>query len=786
MLLDLAVEEHKRCCPLEKLNLSGVGHHSPVEEVSVLYRRLLRGLEKAVNALDREGIAAMRAELAKTYAAMEGRHETIRAVLTGHAHIDLVWLWPERAGESKAVHTFATANRLMDLYPEYRFAYSQPASYDAVRRRSPELWDLVQQRVAAGTWEAQGATEVESDSLLACGEALLRSFVVGQRRFREFFGKPASVLWLPDVFGYAGCLPQMALECGVRSFFTTKLTWSNVNLFPYSSFRWTGFDGSTLTTHVTHGNGYTQTASVAEISKGATAYRQSDLHDEFLAPTGYGDGGGGPTEAMCERARRMKSLAGLPAVEWGRIDEFFERLEAVADDLPEYRGELYLEYHRGTFTTNGELKAAFRALERALQTWEAARVATGGGEIDERFWRRLIFAQFHDYVPGTSIAEVYAEGLPELRQLTLEAVDNATRDLGGPGAFLFNPLPVARTVVVSDSPDGRRKGIRLPALGTADATSSAPIGMVPRAERQRLRSERVTADFSEDGTIRQFEIDGQPIRQRAPLAQLWTFPDHPHNFDAWDIDRQTLSLGSPVETEVEWLDPESNGAEASVRFRRSVGKASSIVTTFTVDAFEPVLRVELHVDWREEHTLLKLLFPTDYTGRMARFGAPYGSALRSQHPGLPRDEAAFESCGSRWACVMHDDESDGLAVISEAKYGWSCRDGALGLSLLRSVSMTGDDRLHRGVLPASLRRTSNGPDLTDLGHHRIRLAVGRHSSKIAPLGATRVPGGCLVHAAHLGCRVRLRPLLASIGRHRVGRPRVGGSRADGRLPSPTA
>ncbi len=731
VLFDLALEEHRKCRPLEHLKLKGVGYQPPVENVPVLYRRLLRALDDAVNALDRDGIEAMRDSLAQTYAALEGRHEMVRGVLTGHAHIDLVWLWPERVGEYKAVHTFATVNRTMEHYPEFRFAYSQPASYAAVRERSPAMWDIVQRRVRSGSWEPQGALEVESDTLLACGEALLRSFVVGQRRFEEMFGQPSTVLWLPDVFGYSGCLPQMAVENGATHFFTTKLTWSNVNQFPYSSFRWTGIDGSTLLTHVTQENGYVQAAHVSEISRGASAHRQSDLHDEFLAPTGYGDGGGGPTEEMCERVRRMRSLAGLPEVGWGRLDEFFGRMESIADNLPEYRGELYLEYHRGTATTHSDLKLRFRELERALQTWEAARVASGGPPIDERYWQRLIMAQFHDYIPGSSIAEVYEEGLPELKKLASEALAEAEKDLGGSGSHVFNPLPFARTVLVDSNEGEDRIALELPALGTAsmqDAqTPSVPVSISDR----RFSSGRVSVAVGSDGTLRNLEFDGHAMMHDVGLGQLWIYPDYPHNFDAWDIDRQTLSLGSPVETPVEWLDGRSTPNEASIRFRRRIGAASTVTATVSVNAFDPVVFVDLDLDWREENALLKVLFPTNYLGRMARFGAPYGSVLRSQHAGQPRDEAMFESCASRWVSVMHDDESDGLAVISEAKYGWSCRDGALGLSLIRSVAVTGEDAQHRRLIPPGLRRGEEHAKISDLGHHRIRFALARHHSGLS-------------------------------------------------------
>ncbi|MEI9999992.1 MAG: hypothetical protein WDO13_12960 [Verrucomicrobiota bacterium] len=205
-------------------------------------------------------------------------------MLTGHAHIDLVWLWPEKTGEYKARHTFATMSRLIDHYPEFVFGYSQTASYDAVKRSAPKLADQVKKRIAAGRWDPVGALEVESDTLMACGEALARSFRLGQEGFRRLQGRPSRVLWIPDVFGYCGSLPQIMRQSGVDYFFTTKLTWSNINRFPYSSFRWVGIDGSEVVVHVTQENGYNQAVTAQELRTGAKAYRQSDVHDEFLAP----------------------------------------------------------------------------------------------------------------------------------------------------------------------------------------------------------------------------------------------------------------------------------------------------------------------------------------------------------------------------------------------------------------------------------------------------------------------------------------------------------------------
>ncbi|HEV3273181.1 MAG TPA: glycoside hydrolase family 38 C-terminal domain-containing protein [Candidatus Methylacidiphilales bacterium] len=730
MLYEIALEEARADHSEAPLKVRGPGHQEPVEIVSPLYRRLLRAMDDAVNALDAGGLAGMRRSLKEAYKKLDGQAARIRAVLTGHAHLDLVWLWPERTGEYKATHTFSTMNRLMDIYPEMIFGYSQPASYDAVKRISPRLMERVKRRIASGKWEALGATEVESDTLMACGEALARSFLLGQKGFRRLQGKPSRVLWIPDVFGYCGSLPQIMRQTGVDYFFTTKLTWSNIHLFPYSSFVWRGIDGSEVLVHVTQENGYDLTVSPEEIRRGARAYRQSDVHDEFLSPTGYGDGGGGVTEEMCERARRVKSLAGMPEVGWGRVDEFFERLNKARAKLPVWQGELYLEYHRGVLTTHGELKARFRACERALQVWEAARCATGGGEIDEGAWRRLVFAQFHDYIPGSSIWEVYEEGLPELAAIGENALGRAAVDLGRSGrAALFNPLPVERVHVFEDG----SKAVRLGPLSggpVADLAALEPAKDV-EATAKKIESGLVKAVFDAKGRIAALSFGENKIALRGPLGGLVLFPDFPHGFEAWDIDRQTLNLGRAVESPAEAAVLRKGGLRGAVEFRRRVGKKSTAAIRYVLDAFQPVLHVEYEIDWREEMSLLKAVFPTAYAGRAARFGAPFGSVQRGQQAGPPRDEAMFEAAASRWAIVGDDGEGEGLGVVTEAKYGFSCRDGEFGVSLLRSPHVTGEDPGYARLFPAALRRGGARPAWSDQGRHVIRLALCFHSSQTA-------------------------------------------------------
>jgi alpha-mannosidase len=728
MLYEIALEEAKADHPDVPPKVRGPGYQQPVDIVSPLYRRLLRAMDDAVNALDGGGLPAIRRSLKRAYKKFEGHADRIRAVLTGHAHIDLVWLWPERTGEYKATHTFSTMNRLMDIYPEMVFGYSQPASYDAVKRTSPRLMDQVKKRIAGGKWEALGATEVESDTLMACGEALVRSFLLGQRGFRRLQGKPSRVLWIPDVFGYCGCLPQIMRQTGVDYFFTTKLTWSNINLFPYSSFVWRGIDGSEVLVHVTQENGYDLTVAPEEIRRGARAYRQSDVHDEYLSPTGYGDGGGGVTEEMCERARRVKSLAGMPEVGWGRVDEFFDKLNEVRAKLPSWQGELYLEYHRGVLTTHSDLKARFRECERALQIWEAARCATGGGELDDRFWQRLVFAQFHDYIPGSSIWEVYEEGLPELAAISENALGSAAGELGKGGRpALFNPLPVERIHVLEDN----SKAVRLaPLSGTpiADLAALEPAQDV-QATAKKIESTSVKAVFDAKGRIAALSFGKNKIALRTPLGELVIFPDFPHGFEAWDIDRQTLSLGRTVESAAEVVVLRKGGLRGAVEFRCQLGEKSTVAIRYRLDAFQPVLHLEYDIDWHEEMSLLKVLFPTAYAGRTARFGAPFGSVQRGQQAGPPRDEAMFESAASRWAIVGDDGDSEGLGVVTEAKYGFSCRDGELGVSLLRSPHVTGEDPNYARLFPATLRRGGVRPAWADQGRHVIRLALCFHSSQ---------------------------------------------------------
>ena len=377
-----------------------VGYCRALESVSPRLRLLLHQLDALCDqwlmAPDLSRLAESTQQLIGRWPA-ESWQPTM--ALCGHAHIDLVWLWPEAATRRKVVHTVATVMRLMERYPEMTFVQSMPALYRMLESSSPELMDSVTTLIELGRWEVLGGFEVEPDTNLPGGEALVRSALLGQAKIAELTGRPSEIAWIPDVFGYSQSLPQILAQVGIRYFFTTKMAWSNVTKFPYTSFVWRGADGTEVLAHLGTAD-YTGEVLLEPMNRAFREHRQADVHPEILGPTGYGDGGGGPTEMQIERARRFANLSGAPRVRWTRADAFFQRLETCRDTLPIYQGELYLEFHRGTYTTQSEFKRLYRLAEQGLQAHEAARVALHKPPLTDERWQRVAFAHFHDAIPA--------------------------------------------------------------------------------------------------------------------------------------------------------------------------------------------------------------------------------------------------------------------------------------------------------------------------------------------------------------------------------------------------
>ncbi len=705
-------------------------YRPPLDWLARADRVLLGWLERGASAWEQGGLQALAAVLAEALGALPADAVQMQLVATAQAHLDPIFLWPEHVGHFKTVHTMATAARLMEDYEDLHFLFSQPALYEWAAAIDPGLGERIDQRLREGRWECEGAAYVEFDSNLPCGEGLLRSLLIGQKITRERAGDPGRILWLPDTFGFNACLPQLMRLCGVDGFWTTKIHWNAITHFPYTSFRWRGNDGSEVMAHLAqHHMGYMTDGSPRQLNNIEMIHRQADVHGEAVAPVGFGDGGGGISAEQIERVHRCASLHGTPRTRFGRVADFFGRLQERSAQLPSYDGELYLEYHRGVLTSRRNIKRSYRALERALQSWEAVRVARGGGAIDQGAWKRCCLMQFHDILPGTGIGPAMADCVSEMEQLAERALSTATDELASDEAesCLFNPLPQPQRVLLAD---GRL--LELPPLAGRALASAAAAPTPVQADAGSLDNGRVQLRLDEQGCIAALSVDGHVIRQQGALAAPWLCTEMPTAFPVWEIEHQSLGGGRLLDSPASLrLERHADGS-ASLHAERPCGGHSRIVTSYRLQPEEALLRVSVEVDWQEPEALLQLHFPTAYRGHMARFGCPFGSVLRTQLPGMPHEQAQWEVAGSRWAAVCDDGEADGLFLVTRDHYGFSCREGTLTCSLVRSPAPPDCDVGELGRVLLGAGDAYGGQEveamLTDLGRHRCELAIGRYSA----------------------------------------------------------
>ncbi|MBN6191766.1 alpha-mannosidase [Microbacterium sp. SSW1-47] len=671
--------------------------------------RILQALDDALDVLDLQRLvetaADARARLADVLAApAEASAHRISAV--GHAHIDSAWLWPVRETIRKVARTTSSMTTLIDEQPEFQYGMSSAQQYAWIKEHRPEVWERVRAAVAAGRFLPLGGMWVESDTVMPTGESLVRQFSHGQRFFEREFGIRSKGVWLPDSFGYSPALPQLMRRAGFEWFFTQKISWNQQNVFPHHSFLWEGIDGSQVFTHFPSMDTYNSQLSGMEVAKAARQFKENRVTSRSIAPVGWGDGGGGTTREMTGKAARLRDLEGSAQVVWEHPDDFFDAAKAELPHPAVWVGELYLELHRGTLTSQHATKALHRWAEHALveaELWAATdAVRTGAAypqaELD-RLWQAVLLHEFHDILPGTSIAWVHREAVAVLSDVLSEARDiaqRARRSLAGEGdrELRFEPTSVA---------GGRALG----AAFVGEPTAS-PVTLTETDGGWRLENALVSVVVSAEGLIVSAvdRASGRETVAPGRAANLFQLhQDFPNMWDAWDIDRyyrnsvEDLTAVSSIEASV------VHGVATIVVERRFSESTITQTILLAPDSRTVVLRNE--VDWHETEKLLKLAFPLDIQASHTEAETQFGYQARVTHTNTSWEAAKFETSMHRFVLVREQDF--GAALVNDSIYGYDTS---------REV---GDDGVTTTVR-LSLLRAPRFPDPdTDHGHHAIEV-----------------------------------------------------------------
>lgn len=689
---------------------------------------LWRTLREAVIAIDDLDPAAGAADIAS--AIEEGllrgaSPSATECVAVGHAHIDTAWLWTLEESRRKCLRSFSNALRLMDHDPAFYFLCSQAQHYAWVEEVSPELFAQIARRVREGRWEPGGGMWVEPDTCAPSGESLIRQIQHGVAYWTDRFGERGEQrhLYLPDTFGFAACLPQIMKLGGLDTFITNKLHWNDTTEFPHNTFRWEGLGGHAVLAHLTPGGDYNSTLSPKELRKGETrAAKQLDgASDLWLQPFGYGDGGGGPTEEMLARARLAAACEGLPRVRFGTARDFCKDLhdhagatERAGRPLPLWRGELDLEYHRGTLTSQREIKRLNRACEESLRLAEL--LAFFGPEPLEQqeaerlharldaLWKTLLLNQFHDILPGSSIAPVN-----ERARQDLQAV------FEGAEAIIQECAPAWALKVGAERPCFCPASLKC----VLDRDAPPPLSVFAPSERAREDVVRLDADamtienddvrlvMDDRGRLVEYlnKHDGFDLCSGGPTRYIELFEDRPRTYDAWELeenytDKLLWSNDSPAK-----VYSSTTNAEASLIFVHTLPCGSTIRESFTLRAGSPIVEIETVIDWKASARVLRVRYPTGIEGASARHGTQFGTVQDGTTRNTPRDAARFERCGHRFSELRQTGRvftllDDGTVL------GRSAEGSELGHTLLRA---------------------SNWPDPdADRGKHVIRTGLWLH------------------------------------------------------------
>lgn len=656
----------------------------------------------------------------------EGAKGASTCFAMGHAHIDTAWLWTLPETRRKCLRTFATQLRNLERFPSFRFLCSQPQQYAFIEEESPKLFEQITRQVRGGRWEPFGAMWIEPDANIPSGESLIRQILHGTSYFKDRFGSsaPQEALYLPDTFGFPASLPQICRLAGLKTFITNKIAWSETNRFPHVTFLWRGIDGSEVLTHLTPGHNYNSSIRPQDFLDAEQRLIESDGIRclSWLQPYGWGDGGGGPDTEQIRNAELGALSAGLPKVESRSATSFCEILHGLfgkLEDQPVWDGELYLELHRGTYTTHARLKASNRKAERELREIEALAIAT---EFDcpgfmselrpwlDRTWKTVLLNQFHDILPGSSIQEVHEEAHAQLDRVHLESdkeIDEGlrrivarldTRGIKRP-LLVWNPASTMRCAVV-DSDAGSRFVNDIPPLGIriidlAEDPEPEP-GLQVRATECMLDNGLIGVRIDQTGRVSSLTRRGHVIPCKEPLNTLVLHSDRPRRWEAWDIDRDHVEDCEEQSHDAHRISlVENSKIRGVIEYEKPIGKRSRIIQRYVLEAAASIVRIETRLDWNEDHMLLRALFTPGIRARFATFGIQLGCIERATHANTSWEQAAFEVPGHLWMDLS--EHGCGLAILDDgSRIGRSCRGSTLGLSLLRATTFP-DPTADRGV-----------------------------------------------------------------------------------------
>ncbi|KAJ1977602.1 Glycoside hydrolase, 38 vacuolar alpha mannosidase [Dimargaris cristalligena] len=691
-----------------------------------------------------------------------------RITAVGNCHIDTAWLWPFAETKRKVARSWSTQLRLMADYPGYTFAASQAQQFRWLAEDYPEVFHQVQQAAKLGQFIPIGGTWVEMDCNLPGGEALVRQFLFGQRLFEQSFGQRCRVFWLPDTFGYAAQLPQLVRLADMKYFFTQKLSWNNINKFPNTTFYWIGLDGSKVLTHMAPSETYAAQVTVGEVIDSVQKHKDLAYTNESMLLYGDGDGGGGPRPAMLQRLQRLKNIDGLPRVEYGSPNDFYERVEKESTDLVSWKGELYFELHRGTYTSQAATKRGNRTSEflmrevEALATigWTLAEMAknlkspSGAVALTDytypqkeinQLWELLLLNQFHDVLPGSSIEIVYkdasdnyariaAEG-GQLIQKALQALygsslDRETKleDGQAQGIMVFNSLPWRRTDVI-EVPIGETL-TDVQQLSVSKASAFVLADHLPPFSTQVLDPTKEAADLVAVSAYR--HKDGNFILENIhiyatfdPQGRLISLLDRKLERELIPEGQRANQLRIYEDIPIYWdawdveIYHQEKGRDAgpgqvtvgeegpllgSLTVKCQLTPTSTCQTTISLTAVSRRLDFDCSVDWHENRRILKVEFPLDITSDVATYETQFGWVQRPTHYNTTWDMAKFEVCGHKFADLS--EYGYGVALLNDCKYGYSTYRNTMRLSLLRAPK---------------------APDAhCDMGKHQFRYALYPH------------------------------------------------------------